>query len=257
MTTATVRHRIVLAAVAAAVPLTMTGCSSSATGALGASGQSATSTAVGTPTSGTAGVGATTSAAAGDGSSSSTDAGDDASASVPAGDGTSSSAPAGDDASTSAAGDGASTSAPAPDGGAGDGKFPNACSLITQDQATAALGEPVKPGGLVPLQGGGGTCSYGATDNSPHDVVVQIAGSDIMKQVLNGQKTEPVSGLGDEAYLYGIGSDIYNIYVRKGTTTIDINIAIKDGHFGAEPAMPSQPVADALTTLAKTVLGKI
>ena len=241
MTTATVRHRIVLAAVVAAVPLTMTGCSSSTTGALGASGQSATSTAVGTPTSGTAGGGASTSAASGDD--------------------TSSSAPGGDDASTSAADDGASTSAPspapAPDGGAGDGKFPNACSLITQDQATAALGEPVKPGGLVPLQGGGGTCSYGATDNSPHDVVVQIAGSDVMKQVLNGQKTQPVSGLGDEAYLYGIGSDIFNIYVRKGTTTIDINIDIKDGHFGAEPAMPSQPVADALTTLAKTALGKI
>ncbi|MEY9856136.1 hypothetical protein ABH935_001740 [Catenulispora sp. GAS73] len=238
MTTATVRHRLALAAVLAAVPLTMMGCSSSATsasGASGASGQSTASAAVGTPTSGTAGGGASTSAAAGDSSSSS--------------------AAAGDDATTSAAGDGVTTSAPA--GGTGDGKFPNACSLITQDQATAALGEPVKPGGLVPLQGGGGTCSYGATDNSPHDVVVQIAGSAVMKQVLDGQKTQPVSGLGDEAYVYGIGSDIYNIYVRKGTTTIDINIAIKDGHFGAEPAMPSQPVADALTTLAKTALSKI
>lgn len=245
MTTATVRHRLALAAVLAAVPFTMMGCSSSATSALGASGQSTTSTAVGTPTSGTSGGGATTSAAAGDGSSSSPAAGDD----------TSSSAPAGEDPSTAAAGDGVTPSAPA--GSTGGGKFPNACSLITQDQATAALGEPVEPGGLVPLQGGGGTCSYGAADNSAHDVVVQIAGSDIMKQVLDGQKTEPVSGLGDEAYLYGMGSDIYNIYVRKGTTTIDINIAIKDGHFGAEPAMPSQPVADALTTLAKTVLSKI
>ncbi|WP_194915484.1 hypothetical protein [Catenulispora rubra] len=246
MTTATVRHRLALVAVLTAVPLTMMGCSSSTTGALGATGKTSTSTAVGTPTSGSAGGGATTSAAAGDGSSSSAAAGDD----------TSSSASTGDDSSTSApAGDGATTSAPA--GDTGNGKFPNACSLITQDQATAALGEPVKPGGLVPLQGGGGTCSYGATDNSPHDVVVQIAGSDVMKQVLDGQKTQPVSGLGDEAYVYGIGSDIFNIYVRKGTTTIDINIAIKDGHFGAEPAMPSQPVVDALTTLAKTALGKI
>ena len=197
MTTATVRHRIALAAVSAAVPLTMMGCSSSATA--GASGQSTSSTAVGAPV--------------------------------------------------------ASTSAPAV--GTGDGKFPNACSLITQDQATAALGEPVDAGGLVPLQGGGGTCTYAAADNSPHDVVVQIAGSDIMKQVLVGQKTEPVSGLGDEAYLYGIGSDIYNIYVRKGTTTIDLNIAVKDGKLGAVPAVPPQPVADALTSLAKTVLAKV
>jgi hypothetical protein len=253
MTTATVRHRIALAAVLAAVPLTMMGCSSSTTGA---SGQSTNSTAVGTPTSGTAGGGASTSAAAGDGATTSAAADGSASTSAAADGGASTSAAADGSASTSAAADdGASTSAPA--GGIGDGKFPNACSLITQDQATAALGEPVRPGGFVGLQGGGGTCSYAATDNSPHDVVVQIAGSDIMKQNLDGQKTEPVSGLGDEAYLYGIGGDIYNIYVRKGSTTIDLNIAVKDGKSSSAPAMPSQPVADTLTSLAKIVLGKI
>lgn len=243
MDTATVRHHVAPAALLVAVLFAAMGCSSSAA-TTSAAGQGANTKAVGAPSSGATGGGASSSGAVGDGASSS--GGDDATTSA-----------GGDDTTTSAsAGDGATTSSAA-GGGVGNGSFPNACSLITQDQASAALGAPVKPGGLVPLSGGGGTCTYGATDDTPSDVVVQIAGSDVMKQVLDGHKTQPVADLGDEALLYGMGGDIYNIYVRKGSTTIDINIATKGGKFSHPEALPPQPVADALTTLAKTALGRI
>jgi len=68
----------------------------------------------------------------------------------------------------------------------------------------------------------------------------------------------PSSGAtGGGALLYGMGGDIYNIYVRKGSTTIDINIATKGGKLFDPETLPPQPVAGVLTTLAKTALGKI
>jgi hypothetical protein len=197
----TIRHRVALAAVVAAVPFAVLACSSSNK----------------------------------DGSGQHTSTGSTAATTAQSG-------------STSAA----------PPAAAGDGKLPNSCSLISPDDAKAALGEDVDPGGEVPLTGGGGTCTFGAStgEDNPDDVVVQIGPVDLIRQTVNGHKTQAVSGVGDEALLYGLGSDIYNIFVRSGSTGIDINLS-KGMKLSDPEALPPQPVADTLTTLAKTALSHL
>lgn len=145
-----------------------------------------------------------------------------------------------------------------PPAAAGDGKFPNSCSLLSRDDAKVALGEDVDPGENVPLSDGGGTCTFGAStgEDNPDDVVVQIGSVDLIRPTVNGHKTQAVSGVGDEALLYGLGSDIYNIYVRSGSTAIDINMA-KGMKLSDPEALPPQPVVYTLTTLAKTALSHL
>jgi hypothetical protein len=120
--------------------------------------------------------------------------------------------------------------------------------------------QPATAGCNVPLTGTdgvaeGGTCTFGTSDGED-DVVVQIGPVDLIRQTVNGHQTQPVSGLGDGVMVYGLGSDVYDIYVSKGSTALSINIA-KGIHASDPAALLPQPVSEALTTLAKTALGKI
>lgn len=156
---------------------------------------------------------------------------------------------------------GQSTTAPlgqpaAAAGGNGDGKFPGACSLITQDQAKTALGDDVAPGVEQQKAGGNGnSCTFDGAGEAD-DVIIQVGPTDFIHHVQGTHQTQPVPALGDGAVVYGLGADIYDIYAAKGSTAVDISIS--KGGKGSDPeTVPPQPVADALTALAKTALGKI
>ncbi|MEZ0108820.1 hypothetical protein ABH920_002821 [Catenulispora sp. EB89] len=166
-------------------------------------------------------------------------------------------------ASPQNAASGQSTTAPlgqpsAPAGGNGDGKFPAACSLLTQDQAKTALGDDVAPGVEQQAAGGNGSsCTFdgaGAAD----DVIIQVGPAAFIHQIQGTHQTQPVPALGPDAgaLVYGLGADIYDIYAAKGATAVDISIS--KGGKGSDPeTLPPPPVADALTALAKTALGKL
>ncbi|MEY9859072.1 hypothetical protein ABH935_004699 [Catenulispora sp. GAS73] len=141
-------------------------------------------------------------------------------------------------------------------GGKADGKFPAACSLITQDQAKTALGDDVAPGVEQQTAGGNGsTCTFDGAGDAD-DVILQVGPPAIIHHAQDlAQQTQPVPALGDNAVVYGLTGNIFDIYVVKGTTAIDISIS-KGGEGSAPATLPPQPVADALTTLAKTALSR-
>lgn len=180
------------------------------------------------------------------------------SSSKSSGSGQSANAPVGGAAVTSGGSGGATggTSGGTSGGGDGGGKFSGACSLISADQAKTALGDDVSPGVQQSFGGGNGTsCTFdGAGDGD--DVVVEVGPIDFIRQAQGTHQTQAVSGIGDEAHVYGLGADIYAVYVGKGATAIDISIS-KDGKGSDPETLPPQPVADALTSLAKTAVGKI
>jgi hypothetical protein len=142
------------------------------------------------------------------------------------------------------------------DGGNNGGKLPAACSLISQDQAKTALGDDVAPG--VEQQtaaGNGSSCTFDGAGEAD-DVIIQVGPTDFIRHIQGTHQTQPIPGPADEALVYGLGAGIYDIYAGKGSTGIDISIS--KGGKGSDPeALPPQPVADALTTLAKTALSKI
>ena len=130
----------------------------------------------------------------------------------------------------------AGSASPAPAGGANAGNLLNPCTLFTRDDATAALGMPVKDGelkqGAQPL--GQRMCFYGAADDrSPNSVqlsIVQTAGmSEAVRKGGQSAKTlhdgtragitspVPQPGIGQDAF---IGST--SIYVLKGDTHFSI-----------------------------------
>lgn len=242
------RHRIALVAVLATVPFAVLGCSSS-----GNSGAAGPRAATATASTASAKPSASTSSDTKPTEEDSKPTDED---SKPTDKDTT---PADEDSKSSTSDPTADTTSPSQAKAAkGDGKFPDSCSLLTQDDAKAALGEAVDPGEMVPLAGGGGTCTFGASagENNGKDVVAQIGPVDLIRTAVAGHKTQAVSGLGDEAEVYGMGGNIFNIFVVKGSTAIDINIA-KGGDIYAPEAVPPQPVADALKTLAKTALSHL
>ncbi len=106
-------------------------------------------------------------------------------------------------ATTSGVGDGQSTTAAAatPPGGEGD-----PCRLLTQAEAAAAFGAPVKPD--VAQHSPGPSCSYptaATTDHLADHVTIQIQQPAIFDATLRsgsatGFTIEPVSGVGDSAF---------------------------------------------------------
>jgi hypothetical protein len=152
----------------------------------------------------------------------------------------------------------------APGGGASNAKLLNPCDLFSKDDATAALGLPVKNGelkkGAEPL--GQQMCFYGAADDrSPNSVqlsIVQTSGmSDAVrkggqsaKTLHDGTKTAipsaaPQAGIGQDAF---IGST--SIYVLKGDTHFSILL------FGnGRPGDASH--TNALRTAATKVVSKV
>ncbi|NUS57091.1 MAG: hypothetical protein HOV66_19875 [Streptomycetaceae bacterium] len=128
------------------------------------------------------------------------------------------------------------------------------------EDAKAALGDAAldDPMRSLPLADGGSTCTWSTSDEDNYaDVVVQIGSFDLLHSVLNNHKTQAVSGIGDEALLYGAGSDTYFLFVRTGSTAIQTKISAPGGKLGDPEALPPRPIADTLETLAKTVLSHL
>ena len=138
-------------------------------------------------------------------------------------------------ASSAAASSAAASSAPAAPATQAAGK-PTSCSVITQAEAGAALGQQVNPPvmGKAYVEGGVACVFYGP--NAPTQIGPDIPVGDTVRVVLvTGTKAkkyfddyrgkvnaEPISGLGDEAYYDGYAS----ISVLKGDAYVRIAVGI-------------------------------
>lgn len=128
----------------------------------------------------------------------------------------------------------APTTTPAPVGGSG------ACSLITQDEATAALGTPVPTGSettaSIPVEGMGSIeakyCMYGS-EVALARFDLGSAGESLFaqyKQSLTSESDfEEVSGVGDEAF-FAKGQ----LAVRQGDTGLIVDVGQNTGSIPGE-----------------------
>ena len=138
----------------------------------------------------------------------------------------------------------------APAGAPGE---PDACTLITTDEAAAALGEPVDPG-VVP-EPGASSCLFSghpAQGLGIDGVEISITSGgdfDPNKKSIPGLTITPVSGVGDAAYYISIGAGYQVLNVKKGQTTFTVSV-LKKG------ASDSQ-LQSAEKTLALAILGRI
>lgn len=123
---------------------------------------------------------------------------------------------------------------------------PEACALITPDQAAAALGEAVEagvdePGGLPGQQ----TCGFGAID-SAKVVTISITpgGAELWSQLKAASPSaEQISGLGEEAF-----RDAGLLQVLEG----DLILSVFISGLGSGPELNAP-----LTALAETALAQI
>ena len=105
---------------------------------------------------------------------------------------------------------------------------PGACSLLTEAQVSAALEVKSLPG-KPPFPNANTLCIW---SDDPKDAIsnrrvtlslMRTAAFDLVKG--NSRiKTEPVSGIGDEAYYEIIGSESPILVVRKGGSAFNIRI---------------------------------
>lgn len=145
----------------------------------------------------------------------------------------------------------AASSGPASSAPAAPASGPSSCSVITQSEATGALGQPVKPPilGKATVEGGVACVFYGP--EVPPGTSPDIAVADSVRVVLvTGPKAkkyfdgyrskvhaQPISGLGDQAYYDGYAS----ISVLKGNAYVRIAVGIPS-NLGVEKTL----AADAL-----------
>ena len=129
---------------------------------------------------------------------------------------------------------GGTAATPPPAGGsspaeaAASGTTVDACSLLTQAQVSAALGESVSAG--VPSGANAPSCTWqdanggGATLDYPTspDQVGQIAAGESGNSAI---VLVPVSGLGDAAYYTTNGTIQADLAVRKGGQAFDISVS--------------------------------
>ena len=136
---------------------------------------------------------------------------------------------------------------------AGAPKELDACSLITTDEAAAALGEPVDPG--APPEPGSSSCLFsghpaqGITIDSVEISITSGGDFDPNKKSIPGLTITPESGIGDAAYYVSIGAGHVVLNVKKGQTTFTTSV-LKAG------ASDSQLQAGE-KTLALAILGRI
>lgn len=125
------------------------------------------------------------------------------------------------------------------------------CSLITADEAAAALGQPVDPG-VVP-EPGAQSCLFSVTQGVSIDSVeisvTSVADFNPDKPSITGLTITKVSGVGDAAYTLSIGPGYIVLNVRKGQTTFSVSVLLK----GAS----NDQLLDKEKTLAGLILGQI
>jgi hypothetical protein len=123
------------------------------------------------------------------------------------------------------------------------------CSLITADEASAALGEPVKP-----ASPGNHYCYWYAQANSDDSVEIYL--TDPIKFLPNQSsisgvfEVTPATGVGDAAYYVNdVEAGTVGLNVKKGQTTFVASVALK----GA----PIASLEDKEKTLAIAVAGRV
>ena len=133
---------------------------------------------------------------------------------------------------------------------AGDGQ--HACSLITRNEATTALGADPGPG-VETTSGSRGICEYGAVPVGIK-LIVDPAGG---KAIYDGDRATVTSdsptlltdvpGVGDGAFATPSGRAITTVYLHKGDTFVEIVLGI-DG---------AAPPKDKAIVLATAAAGRI
>jgi hypothetical protein len=130
----------------------------------------------------------------------------------------------------------------------------NACSVITQQEATAALGTDAGPGRKTTEAGVGDRCTYSAETSSLILVNIVYAGGkaayDHAREVLTS--TQPgalneVTGVGDGAF-GAFGGQQATVEFYKGDTVVVVTLRI---------AATSQPSKNEAITLAKIAADRI
>jgi hypothetical protein len=136
---------------------------------------------------------------------------------------------------------------------AGAPKTLDACSLITTDEAAAALGEPVDPG-TVP-EPGASSCLFsghpaqGISIDGVEISITGVGGFDPNKKSIPGLTITPVSGVGDAAYYVSIGAGYQVLNVKKGQTTFTVSVL--------KASTSDSQLQSAENTLALAILGRI
>jgi hypothetical protein len=132
----------------------------------------------------------------------------------------------------------------------GASKALDACSLITVDEAAAALGQSVDPG-TVP-EPGAHSCLFSPQVLGTDGVEISLTGLDTFKpdqKSIPGLTITKVSGIGDAAYYVNMGAPYITLNVLKGQTSFSVGVILK----GASDS----DLMDLEKTLALAALGRI
>jgi hypothetical protein len=134
---------------------------------------------------------------------------------------------------------------------------PDACSLLTEDQVSAAIEAKSQPGQRL-FASDPKHCIW--SDDPQHGVDHRRVTVDIMPlqsftvgKSVPQYKTEPVSGVGDEAYYIIYKADAPELVVRKGNSVFGVRLL---NGFKAKPLTIDESKARDLT-LAKAAAAKI
>ncbi|HEX7491923.1 MAG TPA: hypothetical protein VF337_09510 [Candidatus Limnocylindrales bacterium] len=104
---------------------------------------------------------------------------------------------------------------------------PDACTLLTADDAAAALGEAVDPG-VVPTDGAR-SCLWSTTKLSTHAVEISVIGMGSFKpdqKSIPGLTITQVSGIGDAAYFVSMGGGYQDLAFRKGQIALTVSVVL-------------------------------
>jgi hypothetical protein len=125
-------------------------------------------------------------------------------------------------------------------GGASSGSFPDACKLVTKDEATKIIGEDLHGEPEAKPDTEGSSCTFWAGSEGGDSVQVMVGKPQILKAATMSSAST-VSGLGDEAW-----QQQGSVLARRGTVAVYIGV-IKI--FGAPATLD-----DDLVTLTRTAL---
>jgi hypothetical protein len=132
----------------------------------------------------------------------------------------------------------------------GTAKALDACTLITADEAAAAIGEPVDPG--APPEPGSSSCLFSAqaiSINSVEITITSVADFNPDKPSITGLTITKVSGVGDAAYTLSIGPGHIVLNVRKGQATFSVSVLLTSAS--------NDQLLEKEKTLAGLILGRI
>ena len=129
------------------------------------------------------------------------------------------------------------------------------CLVVTEQEATAALGADPGPGQETPPGAtGNGTCVYGSAQSV---VRLTVDSSGVGKAIYDGDKSTvsganaalvvDVPGVGDAAFETVSGASSTTIYFYKGTTFVEITLGIPTG----------EPPKDKTILLATNAAGRV